>query len=108
MQQLTGSQDVFRAIADPTRRAVLVKLRHREYSMTDLAGDYAGSQPTFSKHVRVLIASGLVAQRRQGKQLMCRLNPDALTDIVGWADLFRDLWLERLNALDQFLENKHG
>src|SRR5689334_2952537 len=91
---------VFHAIADPTRRAVLVALRKGECAVGDLGRNFRGSQPAFSRHVKVLVKCGLVTQRRDGRRILCRLEATSLSEVIAWADQFRDAWLQKLDDLN--------
>ena len=76
---------VFRAVADPTRRRILERLRGGERSVTDLASPFRMSQPAVSQHLRVLRAAGLVRERRQGRRRFYRLYSKPLRDLSRWA-----------------------
>jgi len=108
MNRNPSAADVFRAVADPCRRMVLDRLRAGEMPVGELSEGFSGSQPAFSKHIKVLADAGIIRQRRQGRQLMCRLNPAPLAELVEWADLFRSLWMQKLDHLENYLDSKHG
>jgi len=78
------SSDVFRAVADETRRAMLDRLREEELPVLALAEDFDLSLPAISQHLRVLKEAGLVADRQEGRQRMYRLTPRPLTEIFEW------------------------
>jgi DNA-binding transcriptional ArsR family regulator len=86
----------------------LVALRDGERAVGDLARGFRGSQPAFSRHVKVLIDAGLLTQRRDGKRMLCQLELAPLTDVIMWAELFRELWLHKLDDLDHYLRRTHG
>ena len=79
------SYDVFAAVADPTRRAMLDLLRGRERSVTDLVGRFKVSQPAISKHLRILRAAGLVDARPLGRKRMYRVSPTPLRKVFNWS-----------------------
>lgn len=93
----------FAALADPTRRAILVRLIDGECSVTELAAPFDMSLPAVSKHLRVLERAGLVARRRDAQWRPCRLDAGPLKDVAAWTDRYRHLWEERLDRLDQYL-----
>jgi DNA-binding transcriptional ArsR family regulator len=83
---MRGTQpDVFRAVSDPTRRALLERLRSGERSVSELARPFRMSQPALSQHLRVLRAAGLVSRRRRGRFLLYRLEAGPLRQIHEWA-----------------------
>ena len=90
----TQTRDVFRAVADPTRRALLDKLRATELSVNDLAGPFRMTQPAISQHLRILRRAGLVRARQVGRQRMYRLDARPLRDVFEWAGLYRDLFTD--------------
>jgi ArsR family transcriptional regulator len=84
------SNSVFKALADPTRRAILHLLRKEEMTAGDLAARFAMSKPTLSHHFSVLRDAGLVTSRREGQVIWYALNTTVLEDIVAWTiDLAR-------------------
>jgi DNA-binding transcriptional ArsR family regulator len=99
--QLDG---VFRALADPTRRAVLERLGRGPASMTDLARPFAMALPSFSQHLQVLERCGLVRSRKRGRVRTYRLSPQPLRGVEHWLDRQRALWERRLDQLDEHLE----
>jgi DNA-binding transcriptional ArsR family regulator len=90
----TQTRDVFRAVADPTRRALLDRLRAAEQSVNDLAGPFRMTQPAISQHLRILRHAGLVRVRRMGRQRVYRLDARPLRDVLDWANLYRDLFTD--------------
>ena len=85
---------VFRAVSDPTRRAILDRLREGESSVTDLAGPFDMTQPAISQHLRVLLDAGLVEAEWLGRQRVYRLNARPLREVFDWAGLYRDLFFD--------------
>jgi DNA-binding transcriptional ArsR family regulator len=86
--------DVFRAVADPTRRAILDRLRADDLSVTDLAGPFDMTQPAVSQHLRILLDAGLVEAEQIGRQRLYRLNPQPLRDVFDWAQQYRGLFID--------------
>lgn len=95
---------VFRAIADPTRRAILEMLRGEERSVTEIAEPFDMSQPAISQHLRVLTEAGLVTARRDSRQRIYRLNPAPLRVAYDWLGQYEQFWGEKLNALGAYLD----
>ncbi len=104
MHAVTGSADIYRAIADPTRRSLLDLLRDGERPVKDLRPPFKMSQPALSQHLRVLHEVGLVSRRRRGREHWYRLNPDPLTEIASWLAAYEHFWRGRLAALREHLE----
>jgi DNA-binding transcriptional ArsR family regulator len=98
---------VFKAIADPTRRAMLDRLLAGECAAGELmAGRRRMSQPALSQHLSVLRRANLVAQRRDGRRRLYRINPEPLREIYDWVEHYRRFWDARLDALALFLEEE--
>ena len=76
--------DVFKAIADPTRREILRLLRHEEMSAGDVAARFDMTKPTMSHHFAVLKAAGLIESRREGQTIWYSLNTTVLEDVLAW------------------------
>ncbi|MFN2555460.1 MAG: ArsR/SmtB family transcription factor [Nitriliruptorales bacterium] len=94
---------VFKALADPTRRAVIERLGRGSAATTDLAGDFGMALPSFVQHLRVLEDSGLVASRKEGRVRTYWLTPAPLGAAESWLSEQRDLWERRLDQLDEHL-----
>lgn len=92
----------FAALADPTRRAILVRLLEGEASVTELAEPFAMSQPAVSKHLKVLEEAGLVSVGRDGQRRPRKLETEPLVEASGWLQRLREVWeadYQRLDAL---------
>lgn len=98
------SPEVFRALADPTRRAVFERLAEREMSVSDLAAGFPVSQPAISQHLAALREAGLVEERREGRRAFYRARPDGLVPLVAWVDRYRAFWPERIERLKDVLK----
>ena len=91
MAGATVSADVFRAVADATRRAILAMLLESDRTVTDLQQPFRMSQPAISQHLRVLREAGLVRSKRAGRRTVYRLNPKPIEQVYEWARTFREL-----------------
>lgn len=91
MSGVAASEDVFRAVADPTRRAMLDLLAEEERSVSELAEPFEMSQPAISQHLRVLREAGLVKRHRAGRKQIYRLDPRPLSDLYDWASSYEHL-----------------
>jgi len=99
------ADDVFRALADPTRRAIFEELTRQGEQTVHALTRYAGvSQPGVSKHLTVLKRAKLVRHRRDGRETHYRAQPDALAPIVNWLDRYGAFWRERFDQLENLLQ----
>jgi len=94
----------FAALADPTRRAILARLAAGECSVSELAEPFEMSLPAVSKHLRVLERAGLIARGREAQWRPCRLEPTPLKEVADWVGRYRQMWEERLDRLDAYLQ----
>src|SRR6204780_1451055 len=101
----TNASPVFRALADPTRRAIFEELSRQGEQTVHALTSYAGvSQPAVSKHLTVLKRAKLVQHRRAGRETHYRAQPDALAPMVDWLNLYGAFWRERFDRLENLLE----
>ena len=98
------SPDIFKALADPTRRAVFERLADGEMSVTELKAGFAISQPAISQHLATLRGAGLVTERREGRFAYYRVDPAGLGPLVDWIDRYRGFWPERIEKLRAVLK----
>ncbi|PPS44133.1 helix-turn-helix transcriptional regulator [Chroococcidiopsis sp. TS-821] len=96
--------DIFYAIADPTRRAILDRLRDGEQPVKQLAEPFAMSLPAISQHLQILCEAGLVTQRREGRQRIYKLNPEPLQQVKNWVSHYEQFWQAKLDNLGEYLE----
>ena len=106
MHRARAHADVFRAIADPTRRALLDRLRAGPAAVNVLADDFDHSRPAISKHLRVLREARLVEERRSGRERLYELRPAALQQVAGWIEGYRSFWQVSFTNLKRYLEAK--
>jgi len=106
MPTAAAQVDVFRAIADPTRRAILDRLRAGAAPVNELAADFHQSRPGISKHLRVLRQARLVSEERVGRERVYRIEVAPLRRVAGWIEGYRAFWLQSLNNLKHLLEDK--
>ncbi len=95
---------IFRALADPTRRAVFERLSGAELTVSELTRGFSVSQPAISQHLSVLRAAGMVAERRDGRLAWYRAAPGALEGLEVWVARYRTFWPERVEALKDVLK----
>ena len=94
----------FAALADPTRRAILARLTSGEASVTELARPFDMTLPAVSRHLKVLQRAGLISRTREAQWRRCRLQPAPLKEAADWVQRYRDFWEERLDRLDDYLQ----
>jgi DNA-binding transcriptional ArsR family regulator len=101
------SSDVFNAIAEPQRRAILEVLAGDERSVNDVVNALGLAQPSISKHLRVLREVGLVRSRRDGRQIWYRTNAQAIRPLYEWAGTFERFWGQQLRRIKERAESSH-
>jgi DNA-binding transcriptional ArsR family regulator len=100
--------NTFAALADPTRRAILARLRQGEAAVTVLAEPFDISLPAISRHLKVLKRAGLIARSRDAKWRPCRLDAAPIKEVANWADGYRQFWEARFAKLDDLLVELQG
>ena len=96
-------RDIFQAIADPTRRAILVLIAAQSMTPNALAEHFHTSRQAVSKHIQVLTETQLLRQEKSGREIYYHLNPDKIKEVDQWLEQFRNLWENRFDQLDQFI-----
>ena len=106
MNQLSPPQldATFAALADSTRRAILVRLAAGEASVAELAEPFAMSQPAISKHLKVLERAGLISRGRDAQRRPRRLDAKPLAKATGWLENYRQFWEGSFQRLDNLLD----
>ncbi|GCC51444.1 ArsR family transcriptional regulator [Chryseotalea sanaruensis] len=98
-------RDVFQAIADPTRRAILLLIAAQAMTPNSLAEHFDSSRQAISKHLRILTECQLLEQEQSGREIYYQLNADKMKEIDKWLDQFRKIWESRFLQLDKVLAN---
>ena len=98
----------FSALADPTRRAILVRLSKGERSVSELAQPFEMTLPAISKHLKVLEKAGLIERSRAAQYRPCKLNAKPLREAAQWVEQYRQFWDERFDRLDDYLAELQG
>ena len=96
--------DIFQALADPTRRAVIARLGMGSATISDLAKPFDMALPSLMKHLRVLEACGLIGTEKTGRVRTCALKTGTLETIEGWLAAQREIWERRLDRLELYVE----
>ena len=98
-------RDVFQAIADPTRRAILSLIALQAMTPNALAEHFASSRQAVSKHIKILTECQLVKQEQSGREIYYHFNPKKMKEVDKWLEPFRVMWEDRFNQLDNVLKN---
>jgi DNA-binding transcriptional ArsR family regulator len=107
-------RDIFQAIADPNRRAIIGLLASQRLTVNAVAEHFPISRPAVSRHIKILKECGLVVVRKQGRERYCELRLERLNEVAEWVEQSRETWNQRLDRLDEYLnklqkkEKKHG
>jgi DNA-binding transcriptional ArsR family regulator len=96
-------RDIFQAIADPTRRAIMALIAVQAMTPNALAGNFSTTRQAVSKHLRILTACDLVKQEQQGREIYYSLKIEKMKEIDKWLNQFRKIWESRFNQLDKVL-----
>ena len=97
-------RDVFQAIADPNRRAILSLLAEKRMTLNGVAENFRISRPAVSKHIKILKECGLVIVMPQGRKRYVEARFDKLNEVTDWIEQYRQIWEARFNRLDDLLE----
>jgi len=96
-------RDIFQAIADPTRRAILGLIAVQAMTPNALAEHFDSSRQAVSKHIKVLSECELVSQVQSGREIYYHFNPQKMKEVADWIENFRQLWEQRFDQLDTLL-----
>ncbi|MFN8431443.1 MAG: metalloregulator ArsR/SmtB family transcription factor [Spirosomataceae bacterium] len=101
---MKSRRDVFQAIADPTRRAIIALLAVQALTPGAIAENFDTARQTISKHIQILTECELVRQENKGREIVYHLNPQKMKEIAEWAEQYRQLWDSRFNALEDIMK----
>ncbi len=96
-------RDIFQAISDPTRRAILVLLTTQTMTAGAIAENFDAARPTISKHLQILNECDLVIANQQGREIYYELKVEKMKEIDQWLEQFRQIWEKRFDHLDEIL-----
>jgi DNA-binding transcriptional ArsR family regulator len=105
---VAAEQRIFQALVDPSRRAIFESLTRGEAAVHELTARFDISQPAVSQHLATLKGAGLVARRREGRQVYYRVNPRGIKPLIDWIAHYRAFWTERVDRLGTLLERMDG
>ena len=101
-------RDVFQAIADPTRRAILALVALGAMTPGTIAENFNSSRQTISKHIQILNECALLNQTQSGREIYYHFNPNKMKEVADWVEPYRKMWEGRLNAIDDLLNEMQG
>jgi len=96
-------RDIFQAISDPTRRAILVLLTSQSMTAGAIASNFDVARPTISKHIQILNECELVVANQQGREIYYELKIEKMKEVDSWIEQFRKIWEDRFDQLDSLL-----
>lgn len=99
-------RDVFQAIADPTRRAIINMIAHQSLNLNAVAENFDISRPAISKHIKILTECGLITIRQQGRERYCEARLQQLKEASEWIEQYRVFWNKKLDALGNYLASE--
>ncbi len=97
-------RDVFQAIADPTRRAILVLVASQSMTAGAIASNFDTARPTVSKHLQILTECELLDQEQKGREIYYHLNPEKIKEVSDFIEPFRKMWDDRFNKLETMMK----
>ena len=97
-------RDVFQAIADPTRRAIMLLVASQAMTAGAIASNFDTARPTVSKHLQILTECELLGQEQHGREIYYHLNPKKIKEIAAFIEPFRSLWDDRFNKLEDVMK----
>lgn len=97
-------RDVFQAIADPTRRAILLLVATQSMTAGAIASNFDSARPTVSKHIQILAECELLQAEQNGREIYYHLNPNKMKQVADFVEPFRKLWDDRFNKLESVMK----
>ena len=99
-------RDVFQAIADPTRRAILLLLASQSLTAGSIASNFDTARPTVSKHLQILTECELLKQEQQGREIYYHFNPKKMKEVADFLEPFQKMWDDRFNKLEAVMKKQ--
>src|SRR5258708_35820320 len=96
-------RDVFQAISDTTRRQIISLIAHQSMNLNAIADNFDVSRPAISNHIKILNECGIISIEQIGRERFCRIQPDNLREVADWVEPFRQLWDQKLDSFEQYL-----
>ncbi|RQP16310.1 MAG: ArsR family transcriptional regulator [Parapedobacter sp.] len=102
---MEARRDVFQAIADPTRRAIIGMIAKEPVNVNTIAEQFDVSRQAISLHLKILAECGLLRMKQQGRERICEAKLEKLNEVNEWISQYKQFWNTKLDALDKFLKN---
>ena len=101
---MIARRDVYQAIADPTRRAIINMIADQPHNVNSIAEKFDVSRQAISLHIKILTDCGLITIKQHGRYRFCEAQLDQLSEVSAWVDQYRQHWESKLDALEKYLE----
>ena len=105
---MEARRDIFQAIADPTRRAILGLLALQAMTPGAIAENFNSTRQTISKHIQILTECQLVTQEQKGREILYFFNAVKMKEVADWANQYSQFWNSKLNSLEKYLDKKQS
>jgi DNA-binding transcriptional ArsR family regulator len=105
---MEARRDIFQAIADPTRRAILGLLALQAMTPGAIAENFNSTRQTISKHIQILTECQLVTQEQKGREILYFFNAIKIKEVADWANQYSQFWNSKFNALEKYLDKKQS
>ena len=99
-------RDVFQAIADPTRREIINMISKKPLNVNAVAENFEVTRTAIYKHLKILMECGLVNIRQQGRERYCEAKLEKLNEVSDWVEQYRKIWMEKMDALEEYIKRK--
>ena len=99
-------RDPWQALADPTRRSILEILKEGDFTINEVADKFEISRPAISKQIKILEECGILEIVQDGRQRICKVNPQPLEEVYKWVAYYEKFWLAKLDKLGKYLDNQ--
>ncbi len=100
-------RDIFQAIADPTRRAIIHLISHKPENLTSISDNFAMSRQAVTLHIKILEECGLIVLKQHGRERYCELKPGKLKEVDEWISHYRIFWTKKFTSLHNFIDNEN-
>jgi DNA-binding transcriptional ArsR family regulator len=104
LHNMIARRDVYQAIADPTRRAIISMIAREPHNVNSIAEQFDTTRQAISLHIKILTDCGLIVIKQQGRDRICEARLDQLSEVSVWVDQYRKHWERKLDALETYLE----
>ena len=101
---MIARRDVYQAIADPTRRAIISMIAKEPQNVNSIAGNFDTTRQAISLHLKILTDCGLVIVKQRGRDRFCEARLDKLSEVSAWVDQYRQHWGKKLDTLEKYLQ----